>query len=195
MSIRDAALLHNVPCNMLQRYVNKRKSTENPSNDFLHVGHQISLLAHEERVIAQNLAVMADWGCPLTHLEIQMAVRDFLNKSGRKVIRFKNNMPGIDWANNFIIRHKHLLCTRMCQNINKRRAEISTEFVNKFFENISHVLEGVPPTNIINYDETNFTNNPGKSQMIFMRGIKYPDKVMNFSKTSYLVMFAGIAAG
>jgi hypothetical protein len=98
MSIRDAALLHNVPWNMLHRYVSKRKATENPSYDFLHVRCQISLLAHEERVIAQNLAVMADWGCPLTKLDTQMAVWDLLNKRGRYVIRFKNNMPGIDWA-------------------------------------------------------------------------------------------------
>ena len=83
----------------------------------------------------------------------------------------------------------------MCQNINKRRAEISIEVVNKFFDNISHVLEGVPPTNIINYDETNFTNDPGKSQMIFRRGIKYRERVMNFSKTSYSVMFAGSVTG
>jgi hypothetical protein len=68
MSIRDAALLHNVPQNTLRRCIGKRKATENPSNDFFHVGHQISLLAHEERFIAQNLTVMADWGCPLTTL-------------------------------------------------------------------------------------------------------------------------------
>ncbi|KAA0200749.1 hypothetical protein HAZT_HAZT008925 [Hyalella azteca] len=123
-----------------------------------------------------------------------MIVRDFLNKSGRKVTTFKNNLPGIDWVNNFITRYKHWLSTRMCQNITKKRAEISTEVINKFFDNIAHVLQGVPDTNIINYDETNFTNDHGKSQMIFRRGIKYPERVMNFSKTSYSVMFAGSAA-
>ncbi|KAA0197749.1 hypothetical protein HAZT_HAZT004114 [Hyalella azteca] len=53
----------------------------------------------------------------------------------------------------------------------------------------------MPTMNIINYDETNFTNDPGKSQMIFRRGMKYPERVMNFSKTSYSVMFAGTASG
>ncbi|KAA0201590.1 hypothetical protein HAZT_HAZT010418 [Hyalella azteca] len=124
-----------------------------------------------------------------------MIVREFLNKSGRKVSTFKNNLPGIDWVNNFVARYKHLLSTRMCQNITKKRAEISTEVITKFFDNIANVLQGVPATNIINYDETNFTNDPGKSRMIFRRGIKYPERVMNFSKTSYSVMFAGTASG
>ncbi|KAA0201700.1 hypothetical protein HAZT_HAZT003321 [Hyalella azteca] len=159
------------------------------------MGHPTSLLAHEGRIIAQNVVVLADWGCPLTHLEIRMIVRDFLNKSGKEVTTFKNNQPGIDWVNNFIARYKHLLSTIMCQNITKKRAEISTEVINKFFDNIAHVLQGVPDTNIINYDKTNFTNDPGKSQIIFRRGIKYLEIVMNFSKTSYAVMFAGSAAG
>ncbi|KAA0202765.1 hypothetical protein HAZT_HAZT011372 [Hyalella azteca] len=55
----------------------------------------------------------------------------------------------------------------MCKNINKKREEISSEVISKFFDNIAHVLQGVPATNVINYDETNFTNGPGKSQMIF----------------------------
>lgn len=42
----------------------------------------------------------------------------------------------------------------MCQNISKRHAAVSEEVVSAFFENLKTTLEGVPPANIVNYDET-----------------------------------------
>lgn len=47
----------------------------------------------------------------------------------------------------------------------------------------------------VNYDETNLTDDPGRKHPIFRRGIKYPDRVMNSTKTSTSLMFAASAAG
>ena len=193
MSLRNAMIRFKVPRNTLHRYMKLNTNKESPS--FLNMGHPTALLLHEERVLAQNFASMADWGCPLSHMDIKMVVKDYLTRSGRDVPCFKNNVPGKDWVNSFIKRYSHILSKRMCQNISRKRAEISSESVNKFFDNITPLLEGVPPSNIINYDETNFSNDPGASKLVFRRGIKYPERVLNVTKTSYSVMFAGSAAG
>ena len=56
-------------------------------------------------------------------------------------------------------------------------------------------LDGVPPTHIFNYDETNLSDDPGKKVGIFKRGTKYPEIVRNFSKGATSLMFCGSAAG
>jgi len=66
-------------------------------------------------------------------------------------------MPGKDCADGFLIRHKEQLSIRLCQNI-KRVVAIS--------------LAGVPPSNILNYDETNLTDDPGRRKVITKRGCK-----------------------
>ena len=51
-------------------------------------------------------------------------------------------------------------------------------------------LENVPPSNILNYDETNLSNDPGVSKYIFKHGIRYPERIINYSKGSVSIMFA-----
>ena len=47
----------------------------------------------------------------------------------------------------------------------------------------------------MNYDETNISNDPGRKKVIFKRGTKYPERIINSSKTSTSVMYAGCADG
>jgi hypothetical protein len=49
--------------------------------------------------------------------------------------------------------------------------------------------------NILNYDETNLTDDPGKYKVICRRGCKYPEKILNSSKVGISLMFAGFANG
>lgn len=67
--------------------------------------------------------------------------------------------------------------------------------MSAYFDNLEKTLEGIPPQNIANYDETNFTDDPGSKKAIFRRGIKYPENIMAHSKTSTSVMFCGTATG
>ena len=83
----------------------------------------------------------------------------------------------------------------MCQNISKKQAKINEETINSYFDELEKTLDGIPPQNIINYDETNLTDNPGRKRMIFKRGIKYPERIMNGTKSSTSIMLAGSAAG
>lgn len=52
----------------------------------------------------------------------------------------------------------------------------------------------MPPENIINYDETNFCDDPGRQKVIVKRGARHSERYMDSSKTSVSVMIAGSAA-
>ena len=56
-------------------------------------------------------------------------------------------------------------------------------------------MEDVSPTNILNYDETNLSDDPGNEKLIFKRGIKYPERIQNYTKGSMSIMFCGTASG
>lgn len=75
------------------------------------------------------------------------------------------------------------------------RARISKENLNKYFDNYAVSLDGIPPTNIINFNETYLMDDPGRRKVIFKRGCKYPERVMYSSKASTSVMFAASATG
>ena len=76
---------------------------------------------------------------------------------------FKNNFPGRDWANLFLKRHQ--LVKRYADKVKPARGNISLEEVDTFFANLKESLSGVPPSKIFNYDETNFSNDPGKEKV------------------------------
>lgn len=52
------------------------------------------------------------------------------------------------------------------------------------------ILDGVALENIINYDETNLSDDPGKQKVYAKRGDKYDRRTMDSSKKSTSVMFA-----
>lgn len=70
----------------------------------------------------------------------------------------------------------------MCQNIKRSRAAVSRADINSFFDNFSKTVEGVPPSNVINYDETNLSDDPEIKKIICKRGTKYPERIMNQTK-------------
>lgn len=56
-------------------------------------------------------------------------------------------------------------------------------------------LKDVPPENIVNYDETNLRDDPGRKKVIVKRGCKYPERIMNSSKSSTSLMFSAARDG
>lgn len=48
---------------------------------------------------------------------------------------------------------------------------------------------------MINYDETNFSNDPARLNVICKRGIRYCDSLLDSTKTSISVMMVASAAG
>lgn len=67
--------------------------------------------------------------------------------------------------------------------------------ITEYFEHLSVELEGIPASNVINYDETNLCDDPGRKKIIVKRGCKYPERITNHSKSSTSIMFAASGSG
>lgn len=64
-------------------------------------------------------------------------------------------------------RHKATLSNKVCQNIKRNRAQFDHETINQYFDELSHPMDGVPPSLVINYDETNVMDDPGRKKSCF----------------------------
>lgn len=159
------------------------------------IGRKTALLRNEEFAIANNLASLGDFGLAFDSHELCTFIKYYLDKCGRHIKEFKENLPGKDWVHGFLKRHKKLLSSRICQNISRKRAAVTEQEVVAYFERLEKSLRGVPPQNIINYDETNITDDPKGKQQIFRCGIKHAERIMNTTKSSTSIMFAITATG
>ena len=72
---------------------------------------------------------------------------------------------------------------------------MSPDQIREYFENLKKELEGIPPTHIINCDETSMRDDPSAKAAIFRKGVRYPEQVKDHSKTCFSTMFACTAAG
>ncbi|KAJ8930609.1 hypothetical protein NQ314_016579 [Rhamnusium bicolor] len=135
----------------------------------------------EEKAILNSALKCADWGFPLDLLEIRMLAKKYLDLKGRRVEKFQNNVPGKDWALSLLDRHKDQTSQRVSGNIKKARAK--------------ETLNNVAPSNIFNYDETNVGDNPGSRRLVYRRGVKYPENIVNHSKSCTTIMICGSADG
>ncbi|KAJ8892049.1 hypothetical protein PR048_004616 [Dryococelus australis] len=70
------------------------------------------------------------------------------------------------------------------------RAAVSPKVINSYFDELEKELAGIPPSNIIYYDESNLTDEPGRCKVIIRLGSKYPEWIINSSKSATSVMFS-----
>ncbi|KAK2726134.1 hypothetical protein QYM36_000552 [Artemia franciscana] len=63
------------------------------------------------------------------------------------------------------------------------------------FEEHAKDIEGIPQQNIMYYDKMNLTDKLGKKNVFVNCSMKYPEKVINSSKASVLLMMTVIASG
>lgn len=70
--------------------------------------------------------------------------------------------------------------------------KVSPDTIREYFVELEKSLNGVPA--ILNYDETNLTDDPGR-KILIKRGFKYPERVLNHTKASVSIMMAGTADG
>ena len=66
--------------------------------------------------------------------------------------------------------HSDIIRMRLCQNITRKRAAVSKTAIISYFNNLQETLEDIPPQNIINYDETNLSDDPGHKKIAVKRG-------------------------
>lgn len=193
LSIGKAALKYNIPRNTL-----KNKSLG------IHVktpGGQPALNLDEESIIEKHLILLSDYGLALDSFDLRVIVRSYLNNANKVVPKFSANLPGLEWTRSYIKRRG--LTQRIAGNISLQRAAVSPDIINKFFDHyeqeVTIEINGekiqIPASNIWDYDETNLSDDPGKKKIICKRGIRYPERVMNSSKSSTSIMICGSAAG
>lgn len=185
MSIRQASKRFSIPRSTLH---NKMKSKHKKC-----IGAPTVFTYDEEQLFTSRIKVMCDWGFPLDKLDVKMLVAAYLQSQNRTVKIFKNNVPGDDWVSSFMKRSQ--LTHRIASNIKRKRAAINKEQLKIYFDNIKLELEGIPPCNIWNYDETNLRDDPGNKKVVMKRGTKYPERIMNSSKVCFSVMFCGNGVG
>lgn len=108
---------------------------------------------------------------------------------------FTKNQPGLDWVYCFIKRYKQELSVRKAQFIKRARAKVCRSNINKYFDNVTLELSDVPSSNIINFDETNVSDDPKKPQVIVSKSQSHAESVLNTSKSSHSVMLAAAGDG
>lgn len=83
----------------------------------------------------------------------------------------------------------------MAHAITRKRAQVTQEMVQNYFDYLHKELQDVPPSNIFNFDETGFHDIPKKQTLLFRRSCKNPEIILNSTKSCYTVMFCCNATG
>lgn len=87
LSIRGASEQYNIPYGTIyNRY--KGKHVKKP-------GAQTAFTESEEKAILKSAAKCSNWGYPLTLLDLRFFAKSFLDRQGRVVSKFQNNLPGL----------------------------------------------------------------------------------------------------
>lgn len=186
MSIRKASTNYGVPYTTLNSHIHNKHP--------LKYGGQPSLDDAVENLLVDALQLCAEWGFPLKPIDVRRVVQQFLNRQGVTVKKFKDNLPGRDWFEHFMKRHEQLT-VKLAENTKRVRAAVTYDMVDKYFQELANVVRDVPPENIVNYDETNFVDDPGACRVVLKKGTKHAYRTLDISKTNTTVMFAISADG
>ncbi|CAK1598554.1 unnamed protein product [Parnassius mnemosyne] len=158
------------------------------------VGKPVTFSKDEETSFKAHLLLLSDLGIPMSMMDFRFVVKNYLDSNNMTKPQFKNNLPGYEWGVLFLERNPELK-TKIAYNISRKRAQVTREMVEEFFEHIKTEIEGVPPENIYNMDESGFHDDPGKKKLLFRRDSRHPEVIKNTSKSCYTVVFCANAGG
>jgi hypothetical protein len=165
------------------------KATINDHKQNDHIGDSIGqspvLSKEEEELLIQHVQLMVDWGFPFSGVDLRFFVQAYLNKLGAKT-RFVDNLPTSKWVFRFLGRHPEYTMRR-ANTIKRARAAMSREDVQDFFCHFTEAADGVLPENMLNYDQTNFSDNPWTKKCLFKKGTKHCEKVKDPLHTCMLM--------
>ena len=60
----------------------------------------------EETTFVNHILQLSEYGFPVDSFDMRLIVKSYLDKDGRRVLKFHENMPGTDWVNSFLRRHR-----------------------------------------------------------------------------------------
>lgn len=90
---------------------------------------------------------------------------------------------------------RNKLILRKAQNMKTSRASVSPEVINEFYDNLETTIKDIPPENIVNYDETNLSDDPGIKKVLCRKGMKRVTRIIDSSKSSVSIMWSVTASG
>ena len=128
-----------------------------------------------------NVWLMCDYGFPATPQNVRHYIKCYLDTKNRTVEQFKDNLLEMEYMFYFLKRHKDYT-KRLTSNIKRARAAVDEKVLREYVEHLEKELEGIPPSNVWNFDETCLVNDPGRLKCIMKRGTHYPERVMNHTK-------------
>lgn len=186
-SIKGTARRLGISKNTIKKHLSQGESSK--------LGSRPVFSTEEESTLAQSIAAAADWEFPMDTVDIKVLAKTLLDEMGRIEKRFVNNYPGIEWARSFIERNRCYLTTSLANNLSRGKGEVSREILEHFYDNLRNTTGDVPSSNIFNYDESNLSDDPGRKKLLFRRGVKYADRIINHTKSSTTIMVCGSASG
>lgn len=158
------------------------------------LGKPPALSVLEEKNIVQALTTAARFGYPFNREELKKFVQKYLIRKDVIIRCFTDNLPGDEWCKNFENRNPELT-RRNCENMKRVKAQLSEEVVSNYFAELETSLAGISAENILNYDETNISDDPGRTKVFVKKGSKHASRIIDSSKSSNSVMFAVLGDG
>lgn len=194
MSQKKAAETYKVSRSSLQFRLSKKfkKTSYGPSP---------ILSPDEEKTLVNWLKDCARKGFPRRKEDVQLSVKEFLDKEPRRN-PFKNNFPQDGWYKAFLRRNPELT-ERTAEGVTSASAAVSENNIRHWFQQIeSYLLEKnifnvlSNPERLYNGDETNFQFCPKTKKVLALKGARNVYEVEQApSKTNLTVLFTFSADG
>ena len=184
------------------RHKNTLKNKRNKS-----IGTLPVLTFQEEKIIFSRAQLLCDYGFSTTTQDLHYFIKAYLDMKNRSAAQFQKNLPGSEYMLYFLRGHKEftkrpvanikrsravvdknvlqqyqVFTKRPVANIKRSRAVVDKNVLQQYHDNLSKELDGVPPSNIRNYDETCLVNDLGANKCIMKRDMRYPKRVVNYTK-------------
>ena len=94
MSYRKAAAKFGIPHSVL----NRKKLRPNLKKQ----GGQPVLGTDVEELLVKRVKTCGEWGFPMDSMDLRLIVKGYLDRRGMNIAKFKENMPGKEWAVSFL---------------------------------------------------------------------------------------------
>ena len=157
---RDAKKEYNIP-----RSTTKNKlSGKHPKP----VGRPPVLSFNEERLILNCVQLMCDYGFPAMPQDVRHYIKCYLDTKNRTVEQFKDNLPGMEYMF-YLLKCQKDYTKRLTSNLKHARAAVDEKVLREYVEHLEKELEGIPPSNVWNFDETCLVNDPGRLKCIMKK--------------------------
>jgi len=161
-------------------------------------GPESILNENEEKELVKWIFHASKCGFPIIKEHLLDSVQNIIKKRKRST-PFTNERPGKHWYKAFLRRNPEL-SEKMCQNLMKRRANVTEEALKEWFSEVKTFLNSknhldIGPNRIFNLDESAFFFSPKSSKVLVRKGEKAVYNVCGNDKECYTSLIAGNAAG